>query len=195
MLVWFLWLYSGKVPVLQNPKPVEPTGQVQQNKVVFSQETYICEVEAISPQDVRALLISLGASQSEVRREDVSWILNRTIFFKISIKNLGPYDLVFNPDQAVIGSGGRKTVASLLDMATFWPASLPDGHSEREKLASVFARSSVHIEPDGTHTQYLAFRAFGGRFPKKIYLELNDLYAGVDPLTIKCAFSIKYRDI
>lgn len=195
MLLWFLWFFAGRVPVIQNPKPVEPQGTVEKGKVIFATEAYRCELEAVNPRNIRALLVELGASERELGRADVGHVLDRTVIFKITLQNLSTSKLVFNPDHVILGARGSGPAASQLDMATFWPASLPDSAVEREKLASVFARTTVHLQPDATHTQYVAFRAFGGRFPKKVYLELNDLYAGVDPLTIKCAFNIKYLDI
>lgn len=180
--------------MVHTPKPIEPSGSVTKRMVTFTTKAYRCEIECLDPDQVIPLLRDLGATVTQVKSADVQYVLERSVFFKLKLTNTGPDDLVFNPDHVILGSG-RGPVASLVDMATFWPATVPEGHADREALAKIFARATVSLASDETHVQYLAFRAFGGRFPKNIYLELNDLYAGVEPFSMKCAFKIKYRDL
>jgi len=194
MLIWFLWVLAGKVPVVLDPKPIEPEGQVQKESASFVTEHYLCKLEAIHPDRVVAVLQDLGVDASQLKRAEVARILERSVLFKISLTNRGESTLLFNPDHVILGSG-RGPVASQLDMATFWPATLPDGNRDQETLARAFAGGTVTLAPNQSHTQILAFRAFDRRFPKKIYLEINQLYTGVDQTTIKCAFLIKYRDV
>lgn len=192
MLFCLLLLFSEKVPVAEQPKPIIPEGRVAGKTAIFETEHYRCEMVAVTPSEIEPILSKMGVSDREISRQDVQFVFSRTVFFKLKIQNRAQETLVLNPDRAVLGSG-RGPVASLLDMATFWPATVPEQNLDREKLARIFARHTVSLEQDESHTQYLAFRAFGGRFPRKIYLELTDLYSGVVPLDIKCAFSIKYR--
>ena len=192
MLIWFLWFVAVKIPFVTSPKPIEPEGEIQKESVLFNTDTFECRLDPVPPEKVVATLQSLGADANQLGRSDVSRILERSVLFKVTLVNKGDQQLLFNPDHVILGSG-RGPVASQLDMATFWPATVPDGNSGREALARAFARGTITLTPGQTHTQILAFRALNRRFPKKIYIEINQLYTGVDQTTIKCAFQIKYR--
>ncbi len=180
-------------PQLSNPKAIEPPGQVQPELgMLFEAQNWIITLEPLSHAALAQHFQELGVEPELLQRADLKQLLLRTLAFKINIENRGNDLLVFNSDQAMLFSK-RGPDGFLLDMAHFWPTDMPRGYPALEKFARAFAKGTIHVEPGKQHQQLLVFRPAIDRFHKKVKLQLNRLYYGIEGFRVECAYQVRYR--
>ncbi len=192
--VWWciaLTAWSG-APQLTKPKPLSPArSQVIGDSVRFATDAWFCRIDPLSGNALRRELISLGAAEKTLDRPAAAEAFRKMVAFRVEFQNTGDQALNFNPDQALLHVGSGAAHAGFqVDMAHFWPTSGQD--PGLTSLARALSKMSASIEPGRLHRQLLVFRPIGGKFSRRVRLELGRLYYGAEETKVSCQFTVRY---
>ena len=188
-----LILSSGDFTI-SNPQALEPyASRLVGDVVYYENDFYKIRLTPLTYDVFRDHMLKLGVKPNLIDREEVRDILSEMAVFRIDLLNRGEDNMVFNPDQAMI-RGKRGPDGFLVDMASFWPQNLPDMNIDAVRLARVFRRGSVELAPGEKHMSLIAFTPTRKQFRKKVTLELERLYYGIETFSIHCQFDIRYAE-
>ncbi len=177
---------------IANPKPIQPVGgRIDGETVHFQTDQWVCRLTPWSAEMFRHYIMSMGVSKRTVEVAPISEALSKVAVFQIELKNLGSDLLVFNPDQILLESD-RVPAGVQVDSAWFWPTNLPGRDEDRERFARIFSRGTVEVSPGETHAHLAVFMPARHKFPKRITLQVNRIYYGIQNHDIKCRFDVRY---
>ena len=179
-------------PLIENPKPLQPQHlNVEGDRVLWENDQWRIRLTSLTPDHFRRYLLKAGISQTTLDNPAVIRALTDLAPFHVLIHNKGEANLTFNPDQVIL-KGKRLPTGYLIDAAAFWPSQLPHSSKEQERLATLFTRSSVELEPGRNLVQLIVFKPVRDRFEKNVTLQINRMYYGIDPFDIHCQYEIRY---
>jgi len=180
-----------KVPLPADPEPIEPDGgTVADGTVTFETATWICQLRGLDRATLEKRLITKGADPALLRDGRIVGFLDELVAFEIAFKNLDGDNLVFNPDQTVLRSGGTIE-ARLIRTFDLLPVGAPPTPA-LERLANIFSTTSFQVPTGEVRSQLLVFKPLGSRFPKRLSFVLQNLYQGSVDNRIACRFRIGY---
>ena len=193
-LILLMLILSNGDLVISDPQPLKPeASRLVGNMVYYETDQFKIRVTPLSYAAFRDHMIKLGVKPELIDRQNIRDILAEMAVFRLDFLNRGGDNMVFNPDQAMIRAK-RGPDGYVVDMASFWPQNLPDMNVDVVRLATVFRRGSVELAPGEKHSSLIAFNPTRKRFFKKVTLQLERLYYGIETFDIHCQFEIRYAD-
>lgn len=193
--IFLLIIFWGDRISVMNPQPLTPgASRIEGNAVYYETDQYKIRLTALSQEDFRKHMLGLNVKPELIDRPNVHELLANMVVFRLDLLNRGGDNMVFNPDQAML-KASRGPDGYVADMAAFWPQNLPDANIDQTRLARVFQRGTVELAPGEKHSQLIAFNPVKKKFSKRVMLQLDRLYYGIETFDIHCNFEIRYADL
>jgi len=193
LLLIFMIAFADRTVTIVQPRPVAPAGGTVVDGVArWQTRTFDCQLRALDATALRARLTDLGVSERILEDTRISTFLENLAPLEIAFRNTGTDDLVINPDQVILLSGGTVT-GRLVRTFDFLPSGVEPG-PELRALAAVFSTASFQVAPGDVASRLLVFAPLGRRFPKKIAFRINHLYQGGEDHPVECHFRFGYRE-
>lgn len=193
-ILFMVTLLLGDRFQLLKPKPLSPGVMVHETGARYSREGLTIVMKPVGAESFLKRLEKKGIDKELLAREELRNYIHTLAIFDIQFENTGTDRLNFIPEQVSLKDRG-SIVGFQLSMYDLLIT--PYGHSDPrvEKLAEMFIKTSVKLNPGDTKKHLVAFKPISmtKRFPKRVELTLDRLYYGITTRKVACQFQVRYK--